>query len=56
MMILISAVISVTFASVILPTFSEVSYEILDNGFYNQPVVCIYEPNVPDARQVILDA
>ena len=32
------------------------SYEILDNRFYNQPITCIYEPNVPNARKVIVDA
>lgn len=39
-----------------IPVFGEASYEILDNRFYNQPIVCIYEPNVPNARDVILDA
>lgn len=39
-----------------IPVFGEVSYEILDNRFYNQPIVCIYEPDVPNARDVIVDA
>ncbi len=47
----------IVFVSLIpVSAFGEASYEILENRFYNQPIVCIYEPNVPEARQVIIDA
>ena len=46
---------SVVIVSTITPVFSEASYEILENRFYNQPIVCIYEPDVPNATQIIKD-
>jgi len=36
--------------------FAEGNYGILKNKFQNQPLVCIYEPNVPEARQIIKDS
>ena len=54
--IILGIILGVVFISSIMPVFGEVSYEILDNRFYNQPIVCIYEPDVPHARQVIVDA
>jgi len=39
-----------------ITVYGEASYEILDNRFYNQPIVCIYEPDVSNARDVIIDA
>ena len=32
------------------------TYKVLENRFHNQPIACIYEPNVPEAREVIKDA
>ena len=39
-----------------IPAFGDTTYELLSNRFHNQPLVCIYEPDVPNARDVILDA
>jgi len=51
----ISVIIGVVVFSGALPVFAEEYYGILENKFYNQPIVCIYEPDVPEARQVIKD-
>ena len=40
---------------ILIPAFADASYGVLDNRFYNQPVVCIYEPDEPKATQIIKD-
>lgn len=35
--------------------FALANYGTLENRFYTQPVVCIYEPEVSGARQIIID-
>jgi len=54
-LIVIFTIVFVFFSSTI-PVFGDVSYDVLENRFYNQPITCIYEPNVPNAREVIVDA
>ena len=56
MKFIIILTISIILVSSTIPVFGEASYEILENRFYNQPITCIYEPNVPNARDVIIDA
>ena len=49
-------IIAIAFVLLIPTTaFADFTYETLENKFSNQPIVCIYEPNVPNARQIILD-
>ncbi|WP_428323955.1 hypothetical protein [Nitrosopumilus sp.] len=54
--LLFGILIGIIFVSGTSQAFGEVSYEILENRFYNQPITCIYEPYVPNARDVIIDA
>jgi len=54
--IAIAVVFSVVIVSGALPVFAEASYGTVYNRFYNQPITCIYEPYVPDAREIIIDA
>ena len=35
--------------------FGEATYELLENKFQNQPLVCIYESDTPKATQIIKD-
>ena len=42
--------------SCIIPVFGETTYGVLNHRFVNQPIVCIYEPEVPEAREVIIDS
>jgi len=49
----IAVICSVLIISSTLPSFAKASYGILDNRFYNQPLVCIYEPDEPKATEII---
>ena len=51
--IAILVICSIVIISNVSPSFAKTSYEILDNRFYNQPLVCIYEPDEPKATEII---
>ena len=54
-LIIALVVCSILFVSSALPAYAKVSYDILDNRFYHQPLVCIYEPDEPKATEIIKD-